>query len=443
MRFPLAELARALGVALVTDAVISGYSIDSRTLALGDLFFALRGPHHDGHDHVAAAFAKGAASAVVDRYVPGAGEPQIVAENGLTRLGRWARAQFSGDVIGVTGSAGKTTTKEAIAALLATGLPTGKTVGNLNNEIGVPLSILRLPDEARAAVLEMGMNHAGEIARIAAVARPRIGVVTNVGYAHIENFASIEGIAAAKRELIEALPPDGIAVLNADDPRVLAFAQHHPGRSVTFGLGPVAQVRAVDIAYTPAGSEFTVDGVRFASPLAGPHNIRNVLAGIAVAGLHGLGPASLTAAVRDLSPLKMRGEQFTWHGVLVYNDCYNSNPEAVRSMIDVLKDQPAQRRIAVLGEMLELGHWAEPLHREVGNYVAQAGVNLLVGIRGAACHMVDAAKGAGQAVGAAFFFETPEAAGDFLRDQTRPGDAILFKGSRGVQVERALERWMA
>jgi UDP-N-acetylmuramoyl-tripeptide--D-alanyl-D-alanine ligase len=289
----------------------------------------------------------------------------------------------------------------------------------------------------------MGMNHAGEIARMAAVARPRIGVVTNVGYAHIENFAAIEGIAAAKRELIEALPSEGIAVLNGDDPRVRAFAAAHPGRSLTFGLGPDAEVRATDVAYGPEGARFTVDGVRFVSPLAGPHNVRNVLAGIAVAGIHGLAPASLTEAVRALSPLQMRGEQFTWRGVLVYNDCYNSNPEAVRSMIDVLKEQPAQRRIAVLGEMLELGHWAEPLHREVGSYVAAAGVNLLVGIRGAACHMVDAAKGAGQAVGAAFFFETPEEAGDFLRTATRAGDAILFKGSRGVQVERALERWMA
>jgi UDP-N-acetylmuramoyl-tripeptide--D-alanyl-D-alanine ligase len=267
--------------------------------------------------------------------------------------------------------------------------------------------------------------------------------VTNVGYAHIENFAAIEGIAAAKRELIEALPSEGIAVLNGDDPRVRAFAAAHPGRSLTFGLGPDAEVRATDVAYGPEGARFTVDGVRFVSPLAGPHNVRNVLAGIAVAGIHGLAPASLTEAVRALSPLQMRGEQFTWRGVLVYNDCYNSNPEAVRSMIDVLKEQPAQRRIAVLGEMLELGHWAEPLHREVGSYVAAAGVNLLVGIRGAACHMVDAAKGAGQAVGAAFFFETPEEAGDFLRTATRAGDAILFKGSRGVQVERALERWMA
>src|ERR1039457_4375427 len=246
MTFNLQEVARAIGAEEnPAPAPVSGWSVDTRTQNVGDLYFALRGPNHDGHDFVGAALARGAAGVVVERAT-GAPNELVVNDTlvALQELAAWARTKWGGTVVGVAGSAGKTTTKDAIAHLLAVELPVGKTAGNLNNHVGVPLSILSLPDGCRAAVLEMGMNHAGEIRDLAAIARPDIGVVTNVGFAHVEFFDSIGGVAAAKRELIEGLEAAGVAVLNADDPRVLGFRGAHPGSVVTFGFSPSADVRA-------------------------------------------------------------------------------------------------------------------------------------------------------------------------------------------------------
>jgi len=425
--------------------VAAGWSVDSRTLQAGDVFFALRGPNHDGHAHVAEAFRRGAAAAVVDREVAADGVVLRVADSlaALQRLAAKVRVQWNGEVVAVTGSAGKTSTKDAIAEMLTEGMNTAKNEGNLNNHVGLPLSLLRVPDNARAAVLEIGMNHAGEIRELAAIARPQTAVVTNVGYAHIENFDSIEGIAATKRELIESLRPGGTAVLNADDVRVAAFAAAHPGRTVTYGQSTEANVRAEEVEYSLDGVQFRVGGTRFESALIGRHSVSNILAGIAVAGVYGIAPERLGERVRNLRPGKMRGERFDCRGITVYNDCYNSNPDAARAMLEVLRDTPAERRIAVLGEMLELGHWAEPLHRDVGSYAAVCGIDVLVGIRGAACYMLDAAKRAGLRADAAFFFEDPSAAGRLVRTLAQPGDAILFKGSRGVHVEKALEQFVS
>ena len=448
MRFALRDVALALGIDGAPDRMVTGWSVDTRTLAPGDLFFALRGPCHDGHEYVRLALEKGASAAVVEDAVEEKMEvagPLLRVNDTLAALhavAGWARACWGGEVIGVTGSAGKTTTKDAIATMLAVDMQVGKTVGNYNNHVGVPLSLLRLPEGARAAVIEIGMNHAGEIRELARIARPRVGVVTNVGYAHAENFKSLEDLAAAKRELIDSLPPDGVAVLNADDPKVAAFARLYSGRTVTFGFGESAEVRAQDVELSFDGSRFRVDTVKFETSLVGRPGVLNVLAGIAVAGLYGIPPRRLVDAARAIQPGKMRGEWFTHNGILIYNDCYNSNPEAVRAMVDVLRDAPALRKIAVLGEMLELGRWAEPLHRDVGRYVARQGISVLVGIRGVARHMVDAAVEAGLAVNAAYFFPEPEQAGNRLRELAREGDAILFKGSRGTHVERALERFL-
>ena len=444
----MSEIGTVVGARAASNARITGWSVDTRTVAQGDLFFALRGPNHDGNAYVDDALRKGAVAAIVDEKIGGAREndPVLVVPDSLVALQKiaaWARNQWNGEVVGVTGSAGKTSTKDVIAEMLAVKVPVAKTIGNFNNHVGVPLSILRLPAEARVAVLEIGMNHAGEIRDLSAIARPRIGVVTNVGHAHMEAFDSIEGIAAAKRELIEALPPDGIAILNADDPLVARFRDVHRGRTITFGLNEGADVRAEQVELTSEGVRFEVNGVRFESRLLGRHSILNLLAGIAVAGLYGIRPEQLTGVVSELSAGSMRGQRFVHNDILILNDCYNSNPDAARAMIDVLRETPAKRRIAVLGEMLELGHWAESLHRDVGDYVANCGIDVLVGIRGAASHLVDAAKEAGQAVDAAFFFPDTTAAGDYLRQIARPGDAILFKGSRGTHVEQALERFLA
>jgi UDP-N-acetylmuramoyl-tripeptide--D-alanyl-D-alanine ligase len=340
----------------------------------------------------------------------------------------------------VTGSAGKTTTKDAIAHLLETIFPVvGKTNGNFNNHVGVPLSLLRLPDACRVGVIEIGMNHAGEIRQLAAIAKPDIGVVTNVGYAHVEFFDSIEGIAAAKRELIEGLPPDGVAVLNADDPRVSHFGEAHPGRSVTFGLSEAADVRAEHVEYGGAGSQFRALGVDFESPMSGRHAVMNLLAAIAVAHVFGIAPEGLRPAVASFTVGNMRGQRTLHQGIVIWNDCYNSNPEAAQSMLDVLVETPAVRRIAVLGEMLELGLSSDELHGQVGRYAGRR-VDLLIGVGGAARAMVEAARQAGVE---AEFFEDPADAGERARQVARPGDAVLFKGSRGVKVEKALERFTA
>jgi len=444
MILELSTVARVVGAAPpAEDATITGWSVDTRTLTPGDLFFALRGPNHDGADYAAAAIERGASGVVAER----AGAKTLVVPEALAalqRLAAWAREQWGGRVIGVTGSAGKTTTKDAIAHLLGSEFAVGKTAGNWNNHVGVPLSILRLPDECRVAVLEMGMNHAGEIRALAAIARPDIGVVTNVGYAHVEAFDSIEGVALAKRELIEALnPASGIAVLNAGDPRVLRFRDVHPGPVITFGFEVGADVRAEHVALDPDGARFAVDGVEFRTHLAGWHGILNILAAIAVARAFDIPAARLQAEVAGFTIGKMRGERLEHNGVVIWNDCYNSNLEAIHAMLDVLHATPARRRIAVLGEMLELGRCSEALHQRAGRNAASSGIDVLVGIRGHARDMVEEAVRAGMPPSAVHFFEDPAEAGEFLRHLVRPGDAVLFKGSRGVAVERALEKVLA
>ncbi len=446
----IAKVMRARGAS--PPAKVAGWSVDTRTQNPGDVFFALRGPNFDGHQFVTAAVEKGAAAVVVE-HPTGAANELIVTDTlqALQHLAAWARDEWGGRVIGVvanqpavlagvTGSAGKTTTKDAIAHLLGTELAVGKTVGNLNNHVGVPLSILRLPDDCRVAVLEMGMNHAGEIRALCEIARPDVGVVTNVGYAHVEAFDSIEGVAAAKRELIEGLAADGVAVLNGDDPRVRRFSEIHPGQSVTFGFSDCAEIRAEGLEYTEAGMRFRAAGVEFQTGLTGRHAVMNLLAAIAAARVFGIQPEKLIPAVGTFAAGKMRGERIERDGMVIWNDCYNSNPEAARSMIDVLHGTPGKRRIAVLGEMLELGGASRQLHREVGRYAAEQEIDFLIGVRGEARAMIDAAVGAGLPESAAHFFEDAKEAGEFVRTIARPGDVVLFKGSRGVQVERALER---
>src|SRR5208283_5075224 len=324
--FEAANLLRADGPVVVAK----GWSIDSRTVSPGDVFFAIPGEHHDGHAFVREVLAKGAVAAVVSQCVADAGGLQLRVENtvaALQRIAGWARQRWGRTIVGVTGSAGKTTTKDVISALLATHYRVGKTTGNFNNYLGLPLSLLRLPDHAEVGVIELGMNHAGEIRDLAKLAKPQIGVVTNVGYAHIEAFDSIDGVALAKLELIEALPSSGTAVLNADDPKVARFAEVHQGRIVTYGTVAGAAVRAENIVMDSNGVAFDTAGVHFRSQLMGRHGILNVLAGLAVAGLFGVDPGDLTGPVSELQPGPMRGERRVWRGITILNDCYNSNPD--------------------------------------------------------------------------------------------------------------------
>ncbi len=448
MEFSLAQIERPIGArssGAVRDGRVRGWSIDSRTVCNGDLYFAIKGERHDGHAFASAALERGAIAAVVSQPVQARGTLLEVSDtvSALQGLAGWARKQWGRPIVAVTGSAGKTTTKDVIAELLSVRFRVGKTPGNFNNQIGLPLSLLRFPDEAEIGVIELGMNHAGEIRNLATIAKPEIGVVTNVGYAHIEAFNSIEEVAAAKRELIEALPANGVAILNADDERVAAFRQVHAGRSVTYGFCAAAEVRATEVEMDADAAAFSVSGVRFKTRLTGRHNVLNVLAGLAVAQVFDIDFLELVPTVERLRPGEMRGERREWLGITVLDDSYNSNPEAARSMLDVLCNERAERRIAVLGEMLELGRASEALHRELGRYAAESAVDVLLGVRGMSRFIVEEAVRHGLSRQAAFFFEQPKSAGDFLRDFVRAGDAILFKGSRGTHVEEAIARMEA
>ncbi len=458
MKLTLAEAAVGSGSVFEAPAsianagalVATGYSIDSRTVAPGELFFAVRGDRLDGHDYVAAALERGAVAAVVSRAkvasLPDAalGSPLLICDDPLIALQALAthvRRQWGKRVVGVTGSAGKTTTKEAIAAALAAKFNVLKSRANLNNAFGLPLQLLRLEPEHDYAVIEMGMNHLGEIAALARIATPDWGVVTNVGTAHIENFAEGQaGIARAKFELIAALPPSGVAFLNCSDPFVSQFGRDFPGRVVYFGAGPCGDPQIVSAHEDTAGLHVGYRaGERegaFTLHLLGAHNASNAMAGLAVALEAGVPLDAATHALQSLTASDKRGEVLTLNGATLLNDSYNSNPEALKSMIRTLAARPAQRRILVAGEMLELGDHAPALHTACGHAAAEAGLDLVVGGRGNAVHIVTAAAASGVA---SLFLPNAEAAGEWLQQNLRPGDVILVKGSRGVHLERAIE----
>ncbi len=431
---------------------IRGYSIDSRTVQPGEIYFAVRGERFDGHDFAASALANGAAAAVVSRTVavpPDDRAKLLQVEDPLLALQTLAtsvRRLWGKTVVGVTGSAGKTTTKEAVAHLLEQRFNVFKSQGNLNNHFGLPLQLLRLQPEHDIAVLEMGMSHAGEISALAAMACPQVGVVTNVSAVHLDFFDSIEGIARAKYELIAALPVDGVAVLNADDEYVSKFDEGFAGKVAFYGLSPAATVHAQNIesrGFSGSSFDLVIEGRpwgRVDLPLIGAHNIRNVLAAATVAWLRGLSPAEIAQGIAGLTPPQQRGETLQVRGATVINDCYNSNPAALNSMVEALSTVPAIRRLVVAGEMLELGPAGTQLHRDCGTIMAERKVDCVLGVRGLAREIVAGASAAGVR---GEFVETPEAAGGWLSRELRAGDAVLLKASRGVRLEKALEILLA
>lgn len=429
----------------------TGYSIDSRTLSPGELFFAVRGERFDGHDFVVAALERGAGAAVVAktkvRELPESvrQNPLLIVDEPLIALQTLAaavRRHWGKRVVGVTGSAGKTTTKEAVAAVLAAKFHVLKSLGNLNNGFGLPLQLLRIEPEHDVAVIEMGMSNSGEISALAQIAAPNWGVVTNVGNAHAENFPDgIAGVARAKYELVASLPADGVAFLNCDDPYVSQFGRDFRGKTVYFGRGPCADPRteSVDELGTE-GLSIQVragkDQVQVCLRLLGQHNVANALAATAVGLEAGIPLRDCAAALAMLEPGDKRGQTLMIRGATIINDCYNSNPEALKTMIQTLMSIPGQRYILVAGEMLELGREAAVLHASCGDAAVAAGVDVVLGVRGNAVHIVETARQAGVE---AMFVETPEQAGAWLNRNLRERDVVLLKASRGVRLERALD----
>ena len=342
----------------------------------------------------------------------------------LRQLARAVRRSWGGRVIGITGSAGKTTTKEAVAQVLGARFRVLKSQGNLNNAFGLPLQLLRLETEHEVAVIEMGMNHAGEITALAQIAEPDWAVVSNVAPVHLEYFADgIDGIARAKYELIQALPADGVAVLICDDERVAKFGDGLRERALFYGTGECAAVRAVQVAEVGAeGVVFTVTayGERASVQLhmLGRHNVHNALAAIAMGLRSGMSLEECAAALSELRAGDKRGEIIQWHGATLINDSYNSNPHALDAMVDALLAMPADngRHIVVAGEMLELGPQGEALHRACGEHMARRGIDIVVGVRGLAAALVD--KAAARAGPKRTFVATPEDAGAWLRRRT-------------------------
>lgn len=447
--FTLDEVLAATGGSLkgpVAAAGFTGVSTDTRTLKGGDLFIALKGEKFDAHDFLAKAAAAGAAGMIVsngDVAIPGGITAVLVNDTlaALQELAAYHRRRFTIPVVGITGSNGKTTTKDMTAAVLASRFRVLRTEANYNNDIGLPLTLLKLDASHTAAVVEMGMRGRGQIARLAAVAKPTVAIITNVGETHVEVLGSVDNIAAAKGELVEALGPDGLAVLNADQPLVAAMRDKTPASKLFYGLGPTADVRAENIAVGQRETAFecVTPAGRFAvtMPAVGRHNVYNALAAIAVGLSLKLSPDEIRAGLATFAASPMRLHIETIGSYTVINDAYNASPLSMQAAIDTLKTVAPGRMVAVLGDMLELGEMAEAAHKRVGEALAEAGVKVVITVGPFARYIAAAALAGGVDVTVACGAH-PEAQ-EALRKLLRPGDTVLIKGSRGMKMEKMLE----
>jgi len=440
-----AGIAAAVGGAVVSgspDAAAHGVSIDSRSIAAGDVFFAILGERHDGHDYAAEAAMAGATVIVAAREVAAPGTAIVRVDDTTTALGRLGadeRSRRSMAVVAITGSAGKTTTRALTVAALGARRRVAGSAGNLNNQWGLPLSLLRLPEDADAAVLEIGINHPGELAPLARIARPDVGVVTNVGTAHIGFFSGQRELAEEKAQVVFETAPGGTGVVHRSSPFLYEIAQRSGRALVTFDLGGHADLRPVGVAGDLVGGmRFSVDGVEVRLALWGEHAVLNALAALGAARALGVPLAEAAPRLAAVAPQPGRGRvRRLAHGVVLVDDTYNSNPSAVKAMLAALAASPwGGRRVAVLGDMYELGDRSPAFHREIGDAAARSGVTLLVTV-GQWAH--DAAEGARAAglVGALAFAEVPAAA-EALAGLLQSGDLVLAKASRGVGLERAL-----
>lgn len=432
---------------------VSGVSIDTRSLVPGQLFVAIRGEQHDAHAFLDRAHAGGAAALLVEsdwlREHPAPEYPCVIATENTTRalgdLARGHRAGFSGTVVAITGSNGKTSTKELTHTILSADRDCLKNEGNLNNEFGLPLTLLRRETSHRAAVLELGMNHRGEIARLAAIARPNIGVITNVGTAHIEFLGSQERIALEKGDLLEALPQSGTAVLNADDPLVLQQQGRMQGRVVTFGRSEQADFRADRIHFDPEGAfEFrltTPQGeVSLRVPGWAETTVDNTLAAVAAALTAGASLTDAQNSLNDFEPVPGRMVCLRLkHGAHLIDDTYNANPQSMRSALESLvRLKGSGRSIAVLGEMGELGPESDEAHKAAGRLAAELGVDLLFALGGQARNLMEGATAAGMSKQSIHAGSDQEEVGVRIGSIVKSDDWILVKGSRAMQMERVV-----
>ena len=468
--FTVDELREVISVkVLAGQASLSGkrrirqISTDSRSIRRGDLFVALRGDRFDGHEFVPAVLAQGAAGAIVhDGYhlpsslsavrriarqpVPflfGVRDPLFAYQQLATHY----RSRFTIPMVAVTGSNGKTTTKEMVAAVLAQRWPILKTEGNFNNRIGVPATLFRLTARHQAAVIEMGVDQQGQTTRLCEIVRPTIGVITNIGPDHLEFFGSMEGSAQAKAELLDLLPSDGMAMLNADDPYFDYLASRAQCRVVSFGNSAVADVRASQVTSDARqGTTFRLHLPGKIRPtivrmkVHGTHNVTNALAAAAVGMALNLSGAMIAQGLSRFRPAAMRSQVVTLHGVHFINDCYNANPASMNAALQLLAQwRPARDRIAVLGDMLELGAETGRLHREVGQFLAAQGLSRLIACGALGREIAEGARQGGMAGVQIDEVDDAAAAADYLKKILRQGDVVLVKASRGMKMEQVVQ----
>ena len=486
--FTAAEIVSATGGRLIrgdSSLAVPGISIDSRTIRSGELFLAIRGERFDGHRFVYEALARGACGVVVNvsaHRIPKTADEEALLRGkiligvtdtlaALQEISRFHRKRWSLPVIAVTGSNGKTTTKEMIAGILSGRYVTLKNEGNINNQIGVPLTLLRLTARHQAAVLEMGISRAGDLRRLCELATPRVGLITNIGPAHLETLGDIDAVASAKAELLEALPPaDGVALLNRDDSFYATLRSRAPGRVVTFGFDPDADISAEEVQETGSQIRMTLSwnpavvGIgrspgrsgrgagapnAFGSdrtrapillPMIGRHNVLNAAAAAAAGLVLGCEPAEIKHGLEAFHPVAMRSELISWEGRTVLYDVYNANPASVRAALETLsRFGGTGRRIAVLGDMLELGAASADAHRRMGRAVAAFGINALITMGDLAAAIAESARADGLDRDRVRVCREPSEVAQALKGMTESGDVILIKGSRGMRMERILD----
>ena len=437
-----------------SHGVISGIATDSRAVTPGELFVALHGPSFDGHDFIAAAAGKGALATLCDHLLPDQPLPQIVVADTLRALGDLAafwRHRFHLPVAAITGSSGKTTTKEMLAAILAINAPGLKTAGNFNNLIGLPLTLFQLTTAAQWAVLEMGMSERGEIARLTEIATPTVGVITNIAPAHLLTMKTLGGIARAKGELFAALYPGATAVINLDDERVAAIPVANGVQRRTYGLAAAADIRAEQIC--PGGAEVrfllrAAEGTRAIKlPVPGRHNVSNALAAATAALSMGRTLDEIVQGLETFSPAKGRMEtHLLSDGIVLIEDTYNANPLSVKAALVALDEMGGSgERIAVLADMLELGESSAELHRDIGEFAAAHCDRLLL-FGAASKEIAVGARRAGMTAARVCHYASQEEVASALIQSLRPGDRIIIKGSRGMKMEQitvALRRKLA
>ena len=451
IRLKLSEIIEATGGKLLSgdsSITVAEISTNSRKISNDCLFLALKGERFDGNDFIADAFENGAVAVLTDRdpgNIPGKSLVKVGDTlKALHDIASYIRDRFAIPFIGITGSVGKTSTKEMIACALGAKYNVLKNEGNYNNEIGVPLTIFRLEPGHEAAVIEMGMSGFGEIRALTRFVRPQVGIITNIGMSHIEKLGSRQDILRAKLELLEGLQPDGLLILNGDDVLLSGVKGLLDVRTVSYGLEESADYQAYNIrSRGEKGIDFNIvlDGKEHTVhvPAPGVHNVYNALAALAAGRELHIPAETLIGGIAGYSPGNMRLNIIKSSGLTIINDAYNASPQSVKAAIDVLNEIEANRRIAVLGDMLELGSWSTDAHKETGEYAAGSSTDLIITVGEAAAHIADGAIEAGLPRSGIAVLANNDEAVRYLRNIIRQGDAILVKGSRGMMMEEIVD----